>query len=302
MKVVRTLNIDELTKELLYDLYFVKNMTQYEIAELFGVRQNVISVRFKKFGFIAKSKWKDEEIEFLKDRWGVMGVNGIAKKLGRSYNSICVKAKRLGLSGATLSRDSVNANQLAKALNVDGKTVHRWIKNKGLKAVKKSITKSAFYWIDIEYFWKWAYINKNIVKWRNVEPNILGKEPDWVSEERNKSFKEPLNRNYKWTKKEDGILKMYWGYKTADEIGKILGRTKAGVLKRARRLNLKKLVIAIPFKPIEDETLIDMKLKGLKDKDIAEELGRSEESVRFRRQTLINQDKLDWQYRKSVSC
>lgn len=103
-------------------------------------------------------------------------------------------------------------------------------------------------------------------------------------------------------KKEDGILKMYWGYKTADEIGKILGRTKAGVLKRARRLNLKKLVIAIPFKPIEDETLIGMKLKGFKDKDIAEELGRSEESVRFRRQTLINQDKLDWQYRKSVSC
>ena len=122
------MNIDELTKELLYDLYFVKNMTQYEIAELFGVRQNVISVRFKKFGFIAKSKWKDEEIEFLKDRWGVMGVNGIAKKLGRSYNSICVKAKRLGLSGATLSRDSVNANQLAKALNVDSAIITRNIK------------------------------------------------------------------------------------------------------------------------------------------------------------------------------
>lgn len=75
-----------------------------------------------------------------------------------------------------------------------------------------------------------------------------------------------------------------------------------GVRQNVISVRFKKLVIAIPFKPIEDETLIDMKLKGFKDKDIAEELGRSEESVRFRRQTLINQDKLDWQYRKSVSC
>lgn len=288
-----------ISKEILEELYFKQNKTQYEIAEILGVTQSCVSANFVKYGFDFRSKWTKEDIEYLEDNFGLKNIKTLARKLNRSEDAVIIKAKKIGLGGITETTNCINASQLADAIGADAKTVLRWINDKGLKARKIVLAKEKAYWqIKLENFWKWASINKDRINWAKFEVNNLGKEPLWVEEIRKRDLAKPKNQNTKWTKEQEKKLIMYWNAgKTASEIAKIMNRTKEGVWRKVARLGLDKRVVALPFKKIEDEILINMKLNGAKDIEIAEELGRSYGSVSFRRKTLIKEGKLNWKYR-----
>lgn len=281
-------------KDILYDLYYKKGKTQYEIAEILNISQQKVSLNFKKYGFKSRNSWSEDDVEYLKKYIGIRSVYSIAKKIGKSPKATLRKAERLGLGATNYLTDEMTARELARAVGTDGKTVVRWINTQGLKANKKKLSlKRAFWRISITDFWEWAEKNRNLINWHKFELNILGKEPKWVEEARKLNLKQPRNHNYKWTKNQDKILTMYWNAgKTTEEIGVIVKKTGNAVSKRAYKIGLKKRKIAIKWKPIEDKILIDLKLKGFTDNEIAEELGRSYGSVKWRKQKMIQEGKL----------
>lgn len=241
--------------------------------------------------------WSKEEIDYLEEKYGLTSIPTIAKKLGRTEQAIIIKAKRLGLGGVLDATELLNSSQLAIALNVDKSTTIRWIKEKGLKASFRKIgLKRRFYLISLENFWKWAEENHKIINWLKFQEGALGKEPLWAKEVR-KNFKIEKNATKRWTEKEDSFLKMYWKEgKSCKEIAKILHRTPVAIKKRTTKLNLEKRNIQIPWKPIEVQTLIEMKLNGALDVEIAEELGRGVECIAWKRKELVKEGKLNWKY------
>ena len=292
--------IDEKT---LYDLYFKQGKNQYEIATMFNIGQNKVSHLFKKYGFKARLTWTEKDIQYLQNRIGKYSLEKIAKKLNKTPKAVAIKAKRLGMGAINYLSDDVTARELGRAVGVDGKTIIRWVNNKGLKAVKKKLSLKREFWrININDFWEWAEKNKDSIKWSRFEKNALGKEPCWVREARKQYLEKPQNMDRKWNKEQDKILKMYWDVgKTPEEIGTILNRSSTSIKRRAHRINLNSRKIQIRWKPVEVEILIDMKIKGFTDEEIAIELGRSYGSVSWKRKKLIKEGKLKWKYRDDTT-
>lgn len=288
-----------ISKETLEELYFKQHKTQYEIAEILGITQSRVSAIFVKYGFDFRGKWTKEEIEYLEENFGLKTVKAIARKLNRSEDAVIIKAKRIGLGGITETTNSINATQLANAIGTDSKTVIRWINKKGLKAKKLVMAKERIYWrITLINFWDWAKENQDCIKWSRFEVNSLGKEPSWVEAARKKDLEKPKKQHLKWTKEQDKMLKMYWNTeKKIKEIAEIMNRSVDAVSRRAARIGLSRRNIELPWTDIEDEMLIDMKLKGMRDVDIAEEIGRSYPSIAWRRRKLIKEGKLNWAWR-----
>lgn len=288
--------------KILKKLYFEQEKTQSEIAEIFNVSQTYISALFIKLGIKSRRIWTKEDLEYLENKFGTSTVKTIAKHLQKSEDAIIIKAKRLGLGGITVASELLNANQLASAIGVDRKTIHRWIDKEGLKAAKKILAKEKAFWrISINEFWKWAENNQEQIKWSKFEKNSLGKEPKWVDIARKKHMLKPKREAEKWTFKEDESLKMYWDAgKSTRFIGETLNRSSKSILKRAARIGLNRRKIKIPWKLIEIETLINMKLEGYTDAQVAEELGRGLEGVAYKRKMLIKSGQLDWKCKKAT--
>lgn len=288
------------SREYLEKLYN-QGKSQSEIGKLIGVNQPQVSRLFSKYDIKSRRVWTKDDIDHLETYYGLRSFESIARATNKTPKGVGIKAKRLGLGDTLNATEFLNASQLAEAINVDKKTIVRWVQNNGLKAMFKKIgLKRSFYRISIDDFWKWSEENKGRIKWDKFESGALGKEPVWVAAERKNYAYKPKRQATKWTTKEDNFLKMYWySEKKIREISKILNRTEPGIMKRARRLNLKQRHIRIDWKPIEVDTLINMKLLGCFDEEIAEELGRSLESIQWQRKKLIKEGKLEWKYDRS---
>ena len=286
-------------KELLYELYFNQGKNHKEISEELNASTSMVSRYFIKYGFESRKAWTKEEIKFLEEKYGILSFQAIGRKLGRTPEAIQIKAKRMKLGGIFNASEYLTANELARSLNADNKTIIRWIEKYGLEATFKKIgLKGCFWRIKPNNFWKWAKDHQDMIKWSKMDINILGREPKWVSVARKKDATKPTRQTTNWTSLEDGYLKMYWELgKTSKEIATILNRTIPGVQRRAKRIGLKPKLITISWKPIEVKVLKEMKLQGHTDNEVAEELGRDISSVIWKRRMLKKSGELDWNYR-----
>lgn len=294
----------ELTKEQIENLY-KGGLTQKEIAIKFGSSQSEISRLMKNYGIKTNKSWTDEEIEYLENSYGNYSIKTISKRLGRTEVAISIKAKRLGLN-CFLNSEKLTAADLARAFRIDRHVVmDNWIKNKGLKASYKIVKSSRKYWrIDIEDFWKWSYKNRKIINFSKLERHILGAEPEWVEIERKKDYMHiPKRQACKWTKEEDEKLAMLYpnmNY-TLKQIGGMLGKSEAAVNRRRKRIGVKPRKICLKWQQEEIDLLINLKLKGALDKEIAWELGRDEGNVSWKRKELIKCGQLNWKYRENIA-
>lgn len=229
-----------------------------------------------------RKHWSEEEVQYLQDYYGVYSMKNLVKVIGRTESQIIAKARRLHLNHRYNS-GKITTVDLARAIGKDRGTVAYWCKTGKLKATSNSVLNRKIYTIQLKDFWKFAEKNKSKINFHKIERNILGKEPEWVEEERKKgNVKLSNNHNKKWTKEEDALITFYWQQgKTGKEIGEILNRKTDAVLSRARKkLKLKPRSIHLKWTEIEIEMLIDMvENKKMMFKEIAIEMGRSFPSV-----------------------
>lgn len=288
--------------------------TKEEIAKYLGRSVSSIYNKAYKLGLVqrrsSRRKWTKEEEEFLAEYWGLYSMEHIASKLNRTVNAIQVRAVRLGLGPFLESGDYVTLNQLMLELrgsNGRTYTVKQWM-DKGLPVKTKKVKGSSFKVVNLDDFWKWAEKNRTIIDFSLLEENALGKEPDWLKDQRRADIK--MKNNFKrtpWTEAEDkrltSLLREFkWGYR---DISEKLNRTEGAIKRRILDLGLKERPVRMPnhnpWSQEEEEILIELFNKGYQPDIITRYIDRSAQAIRGKIERMIRDGVLEprSEYRKS---
>ncbi|MDF2984913.1 MAG: hypothetical protein K0R50_423 [Eubacterium sp.] len=238
-------------------------------------------------------KWTKEDEAYLSDNWGYISVPGLCKQLNRTKSAILIRVQRLGLPPFLDSGEYVTLNQLIQVVTGSDTSysykMKSWVENRGLPVHNKRNSQCTWRVVYIDEFWKWAEKNKGFLDFSKMEPLILGKEPDWVIEQRRQDF--ACNANYRkdpWSPQEDARLKDYlkqfkYGYL---ELSQILGRSAGAIQRRICDLKLKERPVkADNHKSWEEkhfQILADMIRAGYSYGAIGEVLEKSEKAIRGR--------------------
>ena len=223
-----------------------KYQNDAEMAAALNRSETATSARRKELHCSKQRPWTQEETEYLQEKWGIVSVPAIAEHLNRTGSGIVNKAQRLGLGALLEAGDYVTLNQLLLALTNGAKTygykMQSWVKNRGFPVHTKRVNKCVWRVVYLEEFWVWAEQHRSFIDFSKLEPLALGKEPDWVAEQRRKDYQAfALQRKDLWTSAEDDRLKRLlqqhkYGYA---EISEILHRSEGAITRRCRDLGLK---------------------------------------------------------------
>lgn len=238
-------------------------------------------------------RWTAEEIDYLETNVGKIKIPTMAKKINRSVYAIEMKLSRLGLYNTRLESGRLTVGELANILHTDNHVVSNWIQEHGLKAVKRiTKIKRVYYLVDTEEFWKWAENNKQRIDFYRIEPKILVPEPIWVDVDRKKDYQNiPRMRHKKWCVKEDEKLIWLLGQgHSRMEMANVLKRSGNAVQRRISRLRtagkLPMIKPMVKWSEKEIKLFLELEEQGLTDKEIANELGRDSDHIRWKRGNL----------------
>ena len=235
--------------------------------------------------------WTKEEVEYLKEKWGNVSIPILAKKLNRSVNAVKLKAGRLNLGPMLENGAYVTLNQLAIALtgkNFSSYCKKSWIENRVMPVHNKKVIKNTFKIVYLDEFWKWAEKNRSFLDFSKMESLTLGKEPEWVNEQRKKDYtSNALQRKDKWTPYEDDKLRYLlkqqkYGYA---EVAEILHRSEGAIQRRCADLGIRERPVKADIcGNLWTDDMYRIIAKGIKNGDsyslIANRIGKSEKAVR----------------------
>ena len=188
--------------------------------------------------------WTKEETTFLEEKWGIISIPTLQKKLNRSRNAIINKARKMKLGRFLYADEYWTFNLLLKELGVTSysyKTTS-WIEKRGFPVKTKKVEKSTWKIVYIGDFWNWADKNRRLIDWSRVRKEALGKEPEWLTEiRRNQKEEKILIKKTVWTKREDKELKrlIEMHKYTYLELSEILKRSSGAIQRRLIDLNIK---------------------------------------------------------------
>lgn len=280
----------EISKELLEKLYLKQNKTQKEIAEILGTMQSEVSYSCQKYNIHRPKRrnhknkykaWTSEDIQNLREWYGIYSFETIAKRLGRTIKGVNTKKNQLKLGPPLEYTEYITAFDLAKALNRGHSSITMWINTKGLPATKRNISiKRKYYRIRTSDFWKWAKENQKYMRWNLYEKNSLGQEPEWLEEAIKESLKGFTKNHNEWSETEICYLKEYYKQEMSlVEISKKINRTPAAIDFKLRKLGVKRHKVNLKWRDEETELLKELRSQGLTHKEIAEELGRTKSLI-----------------------
>lgn len=185
--------------------------------------------------------WTHEEEATLRDKWGEISADQIAKRLKRTKTAVIVKSKRMKLGAFKDRGEMLTASQVATLMGVDFHTVSDyWMKKCGLpfrKIAARDVRK--FKYVHMDALIKWLHNNPD--KWdsRRVELFALGSEPDWLKEKRTRDNSIPARSRQKWTPIEDAaLISMFRKGCTGKEIAASMGRSEAAIRHRIQRVDM----------------------------------------------------------------
>lgn len=241
----------------------------------------------------SNKNWSREELLYLEESWGTVSKVNIAKHLNRSVTAVTLKAQRIGLGPFLLCGEYITFNELIKTLTghqSNSYQLESWLKNRDFPIHYKRVGQNRFRVVYLNEFWKWAEKNRSFIDFSRMEPFSLGKEPEWVDEQRRKDYKAfSLQRKDPWTPAEDAKLlylleKQEYGYK---ELSAILRRSAGAIQRRCTDLGTKYRPVKADNHSVEstwtDEDY-DVLAEGIKNGDsytvIGNSLNRSEKAVR----------------------
>lgn len=167
-------------------------------------------------------RWTPEELEVLEEMIGTYTVAVIAKKLGRSFNSVNIKLNRMGLTGFEKSTDLLTMNQVCLMLGVQSRTVKTKWKSKGLQIMRKGN------YLAIKQEALIKYLKNHPEDWNaaNIPNDSLIMRYPWYKEKKARDTK----TQYHWTPEEKSKLwyLRHEGY-TIREIAEKMGRSEASI-------------------------------------------------------------------------
>lgn len=251
-------------------------------------------------------RWTSSEDAYLEEAWGSCSMARICKKLHRSEAAVRHRLMHIGSGPALESGDFITLRQLMEAVVSSGFDKCRakaWIKA-GLPVRKKLVVKNRFTVTTIDEFWAWADNHRSMINFADIEPLILGEEPDWVQKQRVTDGKDPYKQKRwrPWSPEEESRLKSLLAmkrYGTA-ELSELLGRSYPAIYKRAKALGIKEAPIEDKGrnrgKPWDDESWSAV-VDGIKNAEtyqyIAQKIGRSDACIRVKVRSVYGESNID---------
>ncbi len=243
---------------------------------------------------LGKRTWAPQEEAYLEENWGKYSIPTLANNLNRTVSAIKSRAVRLQLGPALMGGDYVTLNQLIIAVCGSTKSysyhMESWVKKRGLPVHTKRVEKNSFRVVYLDEFWEWAKKNRSFLDFSKFDPLILGKEPEWVAEQRKKDYAAfALQRKDPWTPLEeqrlvDLLKRQQYGYR---ELSQMLHRSAGAIQRRCTDLGIKyRPVKADNHSPESAWTQRDYQIlaDGIKSGDsytlIGNAIGKSEKAVR----------------------
>lgn len=179
--------------------------------------------------------------------------------------------------------------QIALGLGLSGSGYKEisWIKNRNFPIKYKTNDKCKFKVVYINEFWEWAEKNRSFIDFSKMEENILGKEPDWVKQQRRVDYM--ATNAYKitpWTAAEDRyLLHLLRKFKyTYLDLSKKLKRTSGAIQRRICDLGYKERPIKadnkIAWTDDEIQQLIELIKQGMNYMLMAEIFNKSDKAIR----------------------
>ncbi len=244
--------------------------------------------------------WTQEEINYLYDHWGSLPVKKLAGRLKRSVNAVIVKKNRLGLNAFLDSGDYITFSQLIFTLGFNTCTSYRnlsWIRNRGFPVYTKRVNNNTFRVVNIDDFWKWAEKNRTMLDFSKIEPNILGKEPDWVKIQR--SLDADDYKSDPWEQWEDDKLKYllkqfkYSYYDLSFELNRSSGAIQRRIIDLDLRERPVKAENHIKWQASELEDIKRFITLGYNYKNLARAIGKSDKAIRGKVYAMYGTENLD---------
>lgn len=235
----------------------------------------------------ARKTWTKEEEALLEEIWSKMSIPAIAKRMGRTVSAIKNKAYRLGLSDHLHSSEYITINHLFRALGRNSYSyfLDSFIRKRAMPVKHKKSINMNYKVISIDDFWEWAKEHRTFINFSKMEKNILGKEPEWVKEQRKADNLFAQYKKTPWSKTEDEtLLALLSTYKYSyRDLSVRLKRTEGAIKRRIFDLGtmMRPLKEEIKMWTKEEEAiLIDMAARGYRPEIIAEHIDRSALSIR----------------------
>jgi|GEM_PF-911736 len=227
-------------ESILYNFYQIKPMNELTLLLPNRTRESIIK-KAKQLGLNCENRhWLEEEVTYLEEKWGVMTIENIAKKLARTKNAVLLKAHKIGLREQIIANgEYLTPKDISTILAVGTRTVYNWMDNNYLKYKRFKINSVKKYQISIdnfklfveEYQDKWntrtadiKFINSCYTTCRDKTNTQL---PEWLLQKikLDKEKKLPISRK-QWTVKEEIAVKSMINVgKTCKEIAQLLNRS-----------------------------------------------------------------------------
>lgn len=230
----------EQEENVLYSFYQVKPMNELILLLPNRTRESIIK-KAKQLGLNCENRhWLTEEVTYLEEKWGVMTIENIAKKLARTKNAVLLKAHKIGLREQIIANgEYLTPKDISNILAVGTRTVYNWMDKNYLNYKKFRINSIKKYQISIDNFK--LFIEEHEDKWNTRTADIKfitscyttfrdiasTKVPEWLQQKINvDKHKKPRGCRKQWTIKEENRVKsMINGGKTCKEIALLLNRS-----------------------------------------------------------------------------
>lgn len=185
-----------------------RSQSDAEMAKALGRSEGTVRTKRRQLRCSPQKTWTPEDEEYLREAWGRVSIPGIAKHLDRTVNAVKVHVARLGLGAVLANGDYVTFNQLMLTLTDNSQSysyqMKSWVDNRGLPVHTQRVDQCTWRVVYLDEFWAWAEQHRSFIDFSKLEPLALGKEPDWVPEQRRKDFQAfALQRKDPWTPDED---------------------------------------------------------------------------------------------------
>lgn len=159
----------------------VSDKNAKELAILFNRTESAIRAKCNKLNLTLKKNkkiWTQEEVEFLRDSWGVLSISSICRQLNRSLKSIKSKANRIGLEPLRNSfDDDITITEFAEYMGISRYRIYYFHK-RGLKMKRKKLSnKTSMYMISIKDALKFLEEHQNLFDAAKIDDCLFLPEP-----------------------------------------------------------------------------------------------------------------------------
>lgn len=265
-----------------------------DIAKKLNKTNNAVYLKAKRLGIVlAKSPrtWAKEDKQYLKENWGQISTDTIAKKLKRKHTAIMQQAHKMKLGSLYKITDNISLSDFCAYTGISRDRITRTLINQGFPLETQRLTpKRKIYTINIEKVLEWMEKHQDLFDGSKVSEDLFIPEPKWLKEKRRNDRTNKVNINYQvkktqWTENDISlaISLLTMGY-TQDKIAERLNRSKLAVQvmlsKHDQAYKEKRFWSGKEFKYIREH------YKTQSDKEMALALNRSEKAVQYQRLNL----------------